>query len=788
MATTLKIGSKGQAVKDLQKSLGIKADGIFGSQTQAAVKAYQSSNNLSSDGIVGSKTQSSLSSGRGSSGGGSSSSSSSDSIKSQQRYLNSLGANLSVDGKMGPLTQAAISKYSGGSSVSNTKQNSTPATPIRQTQGTSYAATSSKAPLFGNPFSGGFLNNVIRGAKNILAPAVKKTISDSITTSNNQGSSVLKAKTLESILLPDGSTKYLSNPLNPAGIDYSLEGFQAESGGTGSNIPGFVKGVKETANKAASTISDKFSTQPSMASADNQLVAPAVEPSQTSSTMDGLISTEGQGLNPDITGEGNLYEEPTTESAPVTKTSSLAVKETPVLDQGAALMAESSPSSPSNAVILNNINNLNTGLKNDLNGSSTAWMSSGSKGEFQNTKTLNYTSNVASQFDTPEQAIAFYKTPEGINSLPQGVKPEDIISKVKPVVNGVVGEQTTPEYLTKLGQAPAALAGEKKIQEQMMQMVANNATDYEKTILSQAEKDKQEAITKQEAIREKTLRDENTVRDRALLAKDELIAKQQEDLADVEINRVQSKANLTEFLAKIGALDTSGNAKLGLETLEQKYQALKLKTKNSYDFAIRQNEIDMTDKLNNLDSDMDAKIIDINSDLSKSEREVQLDIMKLRFDTKMKGLDYVSKFQDSIKTENEKARAKSEKITSDYNAMLLDLMVDKNVPFDIAKTMINSKGQVNATQKNVDTLKSFNPAKLPETKPKYEGQSLNIKDTKLAKLRTDLNNLGVANTNELINTVRDNLASGWSIDQIALNLGLMENELKVFNDYVVKTK
>lgn len=57
---TLKIGSKGDDVKKLQKSLGITADGIFGNQTAAALKSYQKKNNLTVDGIAGNQTFGSL--------------------------------------------------------------------------------------------------------------------------------------------------------------------------------------------------------------------------------------------------------------------------------------------------------------------------------------------------------------------------------------------------------------------------------------------------------------------------------------------------------------------------------------------------------------------------------------------------------------------------------------------------------------------------------------------------------------------------------------------------------
>jgi hypothetical protein len=52
----LKIGSKGNEVKELQEFLKIGADGIFGKGTETAVKKWQSDNKLSVDGVVGPAT------------------------------------------------------------------------------------------------------------------------------------------------------------------------------------------------------------------------------------------------------------------------------------------------------------------------------------------------------------------------------------------------------------------------------------------------------------------------------------------------------------------------------------------------------------------------------------------------------------------------------------------------------------------------------------------------------------------------------------------------------------
>lgn len=54
--TTIKLNSRGNDVITLQKRLGLKADGIFGPNTEKAVKEFQKANGLVADGIVGQKT------------------------------------------------------------------------------------------------------------------------------------------------------------------------------------------------------------------------------------------------------------------------------------------------------------------------------------------------------------------------------------------------------------------------------------------------------------------------------------------------------------------------------------------------------------------------------------------------------------------------------------------------------------------------------------------------------------------------------------------------------------
>lgn len=56
----LKVGSKGNEVKQLQEKLGLSADGSFGPGTEKAVKAWQTANGITADGVVGDGTWSKM--------------------------------------------------------------------------------------------------------------------------------------------------------------------------------------------------------------------------------------------------------------------------------------------------------------------------------------------------------------------------------------------------------------------------------------------------------------------------------------------------------------------------------------------------------------------------------------------------------------------------------------------------------------------------------------------------------------------------------------------------------
>lgn len=59
-SAVLRVGSRGAAVKALQRKLKVKADGLYGPNTKAAVIAAQKRLRLTPDGIAGPKTQARL--------------------------------------------------------------------------------------------------------------------------------------------------------------------------------------------------------------------------------------------------------------------------------------------------------------------------------------------------------------------------------------------------------------------------------------------------------------------------------------------------------------------------------------------------------------------------------------------------------------------------------------------------------------------------------------------------------------------------------------------------------
>ncbi|OGI85674.1 hypothetical protein A3A05_03560 [Candidatus Nomurabacteria bacterium RIFCSPLOWO2_01_FULL_41_12] len=130
--TTLKDGSKGEAVKELQRflnaklNLGLSVDGALGPKTIAVIKQWQSDNGLVADGLIGPATKGMMNAQAATSGITTAMTKTSydfgtatlkdgskgEAVKELQRFLNAkLALSLAVDGALGPKTIAVIKQW-----------------------------------------------------------------------------------------------------------------------------------------------------------------------------------------------------------------------------------------------------------------------------------------------------------------------------------------------------------------------------------------------------------------------------------------------------------------------------------------------------------------------------------------------------------------------------------------------------------------------------------------------------------------------------------------------------
>lgn len=114
----LRIGARGEAVKDLQRQLIAAGfdpgpvDGWFGPRTQAAVRAFQHSRGITVDGWVGPQTWGKLGTTGAANGGRLAQGSSGAQVKELQQLLQSLGYyRANVGGNFGPQTDAAVRAF-----------------------------------------------------------------------------------------------------------------------------------------------------------------------------------------------------------------------------------------------------------------------------------------------------------------------------------------------------------------------------------------------------------------------------------------------------------------------------------------------------------------------------------------------------------------------------------------------------------------------------------------------------------------------------------------------------
>lgn len=647
------------------------------------------------------------------------------SVKATQTALNKAGANLKVDGILGPKTIAAQQQYGSTTTSSPSKSaptstnKSTPAIKVSSgskssgskmsTPAVVSSTSTKKASKFGNPFEGGFFNNLKTGVKDAINNV--KNIA-----STQPASAVLSGKLLDGYT--DSNGVYHSTNVNPSGT-YETPSF-------------------------ASKITGGPLQAPVVGTAEKPIVANN-KPTALDAEGNYYTTTGGPVSNPDGTTMNikNVQASPTpTSTSGMSSQSSggTTVSKTVTTDPNTGAvntMTETSPASTPTVQINQQVTSAVTGLTDSLKGefnTGNAW-DKNSRGEFQASKVANYEQTLAGYFSTPQSVDNQYNSDSVFRSKVSeaaklaGKSDLDMINSIKGKVqvatNGIVPPQGTGEYLDLINtkNTPSSIKAEADLlnKEIIMTSQFNNSQDklaYE--ILEQTKKDSQAIL---DSITRSELRKETSVREKAQYMIDKAKAEFDMKDAETEQNRISAMTNLTEFLAHIGALNTDGNSKLGIETLNQKYQAQRQALRTNFDLGVREIQMDMNDKINDLESNLEDDILKINMDLSKSEREVKMDSLKLRNDTNKAILKANQEYAQSLRQYKDKQETKALSYSNQYNETLWKLMSKDNIPADVAKKMINSKGEMIPSQQNLDTFNSYKP------------QDIGITDTTMQKVR-----------------------------------------------------
>lgn len=464
--------------------------------------------------------------------------------------------------------------------------------------------------------------------------------------------------------------------------------------------------------------------------------------------------------------------------------------------------------------------------------------------------TLNLTaSDIAKSFTDPQ---LFYTTYQNNAELQQTLKPfidnggslSQIASKINtsPITDNA--PQDTASYLESLNnksnfdvndpfqlKAMEALSPENELAQKEIMRIGNIAQEYKDLYFGTPEQlgvlAEQKAINeeKKKLLETKALNDKATATEKANYQIEKNKADADIMKAEIEENRLKSKNYMTGMLAKLGALQTTGNAPLALATLDQKYQQQKQQLESKLSFANRGIEIDLTEKINNITEVTADNILNLREDLSKSYEDVQKEIFKLQNDAQSKIYTMTDKAAQEFRKTTDQFRKDAMSITDKYNANFLSLaskginvksipgLIDKATGRVDTSKLTNAMfapktgagtGESNFTAQELRKLEQagINPktdrqgalnflyggegssSKLPT--PEYKNNTLNFgsKESKVTKnIQTLMTDTGILNSD--IIGIQNLLGQGYSLKQVATITGMPAKVFNEFNKYIV---
>jgi len=255
------------------------------------------------------------------------------------------------------------------------------------------------------------------------------------------------------------------------------------------------------------------------------------------------------------------------------------------------------------------------------------------------------------------------------------------IEEVQSYMNG---DKSTTDFLASLGEdatpqaraAEEALIPERQATQDQIIALANIPEQYRKLyfgtpeelgILAQKKANAEEA---KRILEEREADEKTTLREKAQFEIEKNAAEMANAIATIEENRLTAKNYMTAKLAKLGALQTTGNAPLAIATLDQKYQQQKANTEAIYKNKARSIEISLGEALNKTENDTDEEILKIKQDLTKSSDDVAKEILKAELASQKEIMQlrttYATKLRQEVDKYTKEAKTASDKYTKEY--------------------------------------------------------------------------------------------------------------------------
>lgn len=259
---------------------------------------------------------------------------------------------------------------------------------------------------------------------------------------------------------------------------------------------------------------------------------------------------------------------------------------------------------------------------------------------------------LAKLFKTPEEFNQAYTTnqtfKDAIDRFQKfGGKADSVTSSIVPPPETTEpGVQTTADFLSTIRNP---LANQEAEQKAINELIPERDVD-------QAEIARQAGIADQ--MRKFYMGDEATVgllKQQELNAKEEIRINEQEEKDDknslkakakhaiaknkaevevesakIEQNRLAAKNYMTGYLAKLGALNTTGAAGLAIQTLDTKYEMAVSELKTTAKYANQELELNLVDDINKVETDTDKEILKIQQDLTKTTEDVFKEVTKVQ--------------------------------------------------------------------------------------------------------------------------------------------------------------